>query len=215
MSEVREHRDGWRRRLRLPSPAMIIALVALLAAVSETGLANHGGRHGPPGLVNSIDVQNESLTGRDVKNRSLTPADFRGSVRGPRGAQGPQGNPGPPGANGQNGANGQQGPPGPPGTARAFARVNANGSVDGPNSKGVLSANVAHPSVGVYCFVALGFTPRNAVASVGEDGAGFLVLISLGAGPGCTGVAGTQITVRTFDLALAAQETDFMININD
>lgn len=120
MPQSAERRALWRRLV--PSPAMVIAMLALLAATTGTAIANHGKPHGPPGLVNSLDVQNNSLTGADVKNKSLTPADFRGSLRGRRGAsgargaqgppggQGPQGNPGAPGAKGDPGATGASGP---------------------------------------------------------------------------------------------------------
>ena len=106
-----------RRRFPLPSPAMIIAMIALLAATAGSAIANHGGPHGPPGLVNSLDVADGSLTGVDIRNRSLTPADFRGSVRGKRGAPGRPGEPGPPGTPGASGQQGPPGPPGPPGTS--------------------------------------------------------------------------------------------------
>jgi hypothetical protein len=214
MSGVPEQQKGWRRWVRLPSPAMVIALIALSVAAVETGFAGHGGRHGPPGLVNALDVQNESLTGWDIKNRSLTPADFRGSVRGPRGpqgAQGAQGPQGPPGANGQNGANGAPGAPGPPGTARAFAHVNADGSIDGPNSQNVSSA-AAKPATGLYCLANLGFTPRNPVASAGAQGPAITAAVAVGASFGCG--AGTQVSVLLLDATPAAQDNDFYINLN-
>ena len=49
------------------------------------------------------DVRNNSLTGTNVTNKSLTPKDFTGSVRGP----------GPPGPLGATGAKGDDGDPGP------------------------------------------------------------------------------------------------------
>ena len=112
MSRTEEGRS-LRRRL-FPSPALVVAMIALLAATAGSALANHGGRHGPPGIVIGYDVGDGTLTGVDIKDHSLTPKDFRGSVRGPRGrtgARGPQGPQGNPGANGANGA------PGPAGAA--------------------------------------------------------------------------------------------------
>jgi hypothetical protein len=114
-----------RRGLRLPSPAIVIAMLALLAATAGTAIANHGGPHGPAGIVNSLDVQNNSLTGRDIKDKSLTAREFKGGLpRGPRGLRGLPGRMGPPGvgtqgpkgdpgANGTNGTDGATGPPGP------------------------------------------------------------------------------------------------------
>ena len=57
-------------------------------------------------LITGRQIANSSITGKDVKHKSLSPSDFKGSVRGPRGAQGargPQGSQGSPGANGTNG----------------------------------------------------------------------------------------------------------------
>ena len=113
MSRTEEGRP-LRRRL-FPSPALVVAMIALLAATAGTALANHGGKHGPAGIVNSLDVGDGTLTGIDIKDHSLTPKDFRGSVRGPRGrtgARGPQGSQGPQGNPGANGQNGGAGPPG-------------------------------------------------------------------------------------------------------
>ena len=64
-----------RRRLRRPSPSLVIAMLALLVATAGPAVANHGGRHGPAGLVNALDVADGSLTGKDIKNKSLTKAD--------------------------------------------------------------------------------------------------------------------------------------------
>lgn len=68
-----------------------VPLFGLLAVLLMAGTA------GAAALIDSGDVVNGSLTGKDVKNRSLTKFDFRGSVRGPRGFTGPQGIQGPPG----------------------------------------------------------------------------------------------------------------------
>jgi hypothetical protein len=142
----------WLPRVRLPSPAMVVAMTALLVATAGSAVANHGKRHGPPGLVNSVDVQNNSLTGADVKNKSLTPADFRGSVRGARGARGaagPPGSQGSPGAQGPpgiQGAQGIQGPGGPPG----FSALSYFQSVDLPNPNGFLSGATLNCPSGLY-----------------------------------------------------------------
>jgi hypothetical protein len=111
---------GVRGRLRLPSPALVVACLALL--VASAGMATAAGqiRHFPS--WNGVDIIDNSLTGRDIKNKSLTKKDFRGSVRGPRGpqgrpgangAQGPPGIQGSPGIQGTQGAQGIQGPAGP------------------------------------------------------------------------------------------------------
>jgi hypothetical protein len=109
-------KDPSRRRLRLPSPAIVVAMLALLAATAGTAVANHGGPHGPAGIVNSLDVQDNSLSGRDIKDHSLTAKEFKGGL--PRGRRGPRGLPGrmgPPGV-GTQGPKGDPGQKGDPGT---------------------------------------------------------------------------------------------------
>ena len=73
-------------------------------------------------IIESSDVRNNSLTGWDVKDRSLTPRDFRGSVRGPQGLVGPAG---PTGATGATGAAGEP-------AAVAYARIVKSGPDDDP-----------------------------------------------------------------------------------
>ena len=112
--------------MRRPSPAFVLALIALIVALSGTGYAAT--------KITSKDVKNNSLTGADIKNNSLRGADIRnGSVgandlkRGVRrrlgiggangapglqGATGPQGPAGPQGSPGANGLPGAQGAPG-------------------------------------------------------------------------------------------------------
>jgi hypothetical protein len=114
---------GLRGRLRLPSPALVVAMLALIVASAGMATAATQIRHFPSWngvdiIDNSLtgrDIKNSSLTGKDVKNKSLTPKDFRGSVRGPRGPQGSPGANGTNGAQGPKGDKGDQGIQGPPG----------------------------------------------------------------------------------------------------
>ena len=62
-----------RFRLRLPSPAMFVALVALTAALGGTAYAAV--------VVTGQNVRNGSLTGADVRSNSLSGSDVR-DVRG-------------------------------------------------------------------------------------------------------------------------------------
>jgi hypothetical protein len=80
---------------------VMVAVVALLLAAATAGAQS---------LLDGGDIRNNSLTGKDVKDRSLTLRDFSRSAaralrgpRGPRGLPGAQGIPGAPGANGLNG----------------------------------------------------------------------------------------------------------------
>jgi len=91
---------------RRPSPAMAVAFVALLAALSGTAIALPGkntvdsgdikngtirGKDIHKSAVTGKKVKNGSLTGADVKDASLSPSDFSGSVQGPKGDKGDAG----------------------------------------------------------------------------------------------------------------------------
>jgi hypothetical protein len=106
-----------------PSPATIIASLALLVALAGTGYA---AITLPANSVGARQLQNNAVTTSKVKNHSLLGIDFAtGQVpRGPRGFTGP---PGPPGAAG---ARGPTGPAGPSGTAASrWALVRPDGVV--------------------------------------------------------------------------------------
>lgn len=103
------------------SPAMVVAMLALLVALGGTATAAGV-------LITGKQVKDGSLTGLDVKDKSLRAKDFEGSVRGGLGPQGPAGPPGPRGETGPQGTVGPGGPsggpgptgaPGPPGSAGA------------------------------------------------------------------------------------------------
>jgi hypothetical protein len=85
-------------------------MVALFVALGGTAIANHGGPHGPKGVVNAKDIQANSITGLEIKDHSLTAKEFKGGLpRGPRGPRGLPGRIGPPGQNGSPGAKGDKG----------------------------------------------------------------------------------------------------------
>ena len=94
-------------RVARQSPAMIVAMLALFVALTGTAVATTSA------LIGSAQIRNNSITGLDVKNRSLRPIDFRGSVRGPRGLRGLPGATGATGATGAKGDKGDTGAPGP------------------------------------------------------------------------------------------------------
>ena len=107
-----------RRRLRLPSPSMIVAMVALVVAMGGTSYAALS--------ISGKDVRNNSLTSADVKNRSLKSVDFRRGQL-PRGRRG---------------AAGAQGPAGPAGPSR-FVLVNERGEIEAQS--GGFSVTAAYP----------------------------------------------------------------------
>lgn len=91
---------------------LVVVLILVLGAGSATAAR----------LISSSDIKNNTIQGKDVRDKSLTKKDFKGSVRGavgpigplgPQGIRGLQGLQGPTGAQGPGGPQGAQGPPGP------------------------------------------------------------------------------------------------------
>lgn len=117
---------------RRPSPAMVVACIALLVALTGTSVAavqalapnSVGTVQLRNGAVTNAKLGGNSVTGNKVLNRSLTAADFvAGSL--PRGAAGPAGPAGPAGAAGP------AGPAGPAGVIGAITVRQASAVVPG------------------------------------------------------------------------------------
>lgn len=101
---------------RVPSPALVVALLALGGGLTQTAWAQT--------LLTGADIQNASLTGQDVKDGSIGPSDLSRAGRaalagkvGPSGPAGPKGEAGAAGPQGERGAVGAQGPVGATGAA--------------------------------------------------------------------------------------------------
>jgi hypothetical protein len=201
---------GRSRRRRLPSPTLVVAMLALLVATAGPAIANHGGRHGPPGLVNALDVADGSLTGKDIKNKSLTPADFKGSVRGKTGARGATGAQGPQGPQGVQGPQGPQGSQGPPGAPNPNA-VNSDllDNIDSTGfarvAQGVRGYFVVNDTVIQNAFSASGGSFAIATNAAGNDTinlpfnlGGGIVLATMGAGHNVGGTVSGCFTQVSF-----------------
>lgn len=156
-----------------PSPAMVVACLALLVALSGTSVAavtaipnNSVGRaqlrndavRSPKiknGTIISADIALGAITASDVRDGSLLAADFkRGQLpagppgaTGARGPAGPQGSSGPQGPAGAAGPDGSQGPTGPQGPSGIVKGTTATGG--GPNPSGVTQFFGAPASVTV------------------------------------------------------------------
>ena len=91
-----------RKHFHRPSPAMLVAMAALLIALGGTSYA---AIKLPANSVGAKQLKKNAVNTAKVKNGSLLSADFKSGQlpAGPRGPQGPQG---------------AQGPQGPPGQAR-------------------------------------------------------------------------------------------------
>jgi len=84
-------------RLRPPSPAMVVACLAL--AISLSGAAYAVSTALPRNSVGTIQLKNSAVNSAKVRNATLRAADFApGQI--PRGAQGPAGPQGPAGVSG-------------------------------------------------------------------------------------------------------------------
>jgi hypothetical protein len=95
-------------RLTKPSPAMVVALVALFVALSGTSYA---ALTLPANSVGSKQIRKNAVTGSKVKPGSLLASDFKRSAR--LRLRGPSGAVGAAGPRGLTGPAGVQGPPGP------------------------------------------------------------------------------------------------------
>jgi hypothetical protein len=99
------------RSLRRPSPALIIAVVALFVALGGTGYA---AIKLPKASVGAKQLKKNAVTSAKVKNSSLLLGDFRASER--RKLRGPAGTPG------AQGLQGIQGPKGATGVEKVVVR---------------------------------------------------------------------------------------------
>lgn len=182
--------------LRRPSPALVVALLALFVALGGTASAAFiiTGRNVKNGSLTGKDVKNGSLGSSDIKNHSLTGKDIKGRVRGPRG------------------------PAGAPGSAKAFADVLGSGQVNGFASKNIL--RVSRPAAGVYCFY-LSFQPVNVTATLDSVATGSADVVKATLkhddtrGDACSGVESASVHVLNVNgKHPGATNAEFYVNFN-
>lgn len=104
---------------RRPSPAMVVACIALLVALSGTGIAavvavapnSVGTVHLQASAVTGPKIATDAVTSAKIRNGSLLRSDFKAGQlpRGPQGPAGPAGATGPAGPAGATGATGAAG----------------------------------------------------------------------------------------------------------
>lgn len=128
-------------RLRRPSPAMVVAVLALIVALSGTATAASG-------LITGRQIAPSTITGKNVKNRSLTAADLAaGTLKsgrtGKTGPAGPAGAVGPIGPAGAAGAQGAAGAKGDPGTSGSTGPAGAPGATGPRGATGPAGASPA------------------------------------------------------------------------
>jgi hypothetical protein len=188
-------------KLSMPSPAMVIACVALFVAMGGTGYA----------ATQLAEGEGNAVASKKSKGK-----------RGKRGPRGPQGPTGPTGPQGTPGPQGAKGATGPAGTALAYALIEAGGAVDPAGSKGIASADVSLDNPGTYCFNKIPAGTKSIVATangeflnnVNSDRFVSVSFIPTNPAPNWTGCASGSDPVRvtTFDLSAAAiTSSAFMI----
>ncbi|HEX8648246.1 MAG TPA: hypothetical protein VF715_15235 [Thermoleophilaceae bacterium] len=135
-TDLKEHTMFSSIRTRLTF-SNAIACIALFAALGGTSYA--------AAKITGANVKDNSLTTKDIRNKSLLAKDFKAGQlpAGPQGQQGPQG---PTGQQGPQGATGQQGPkgdkgdkgdtgaPGLSGYTRSFAEVDTPAGDENSNT---------------------------------------------------------------------------------
>jgi uncharacterized protein YjbI with pentapeptide repeats len=178
----------WKRsKRRLPSPSLLLAIVAVVFATTGTAFAAKT-------LITGKDVKDSSLTGADIKNGSLASADLSAgtlaSLKGAQGAKGDTGVQGPAGAKGETGGQGPAGPkgdtgdPGAPGAVGAAGPQGPKGDTGDPGAPGAVGA------VG----------PQGPKGDTGDPGAPGAVGAVGPQGPkGTDGVTGYEVVGRNTD----------------
>jgi hypothetical protein len=177
-----------RGRRFLPSPALVIACIALLVALGGTGYAAF---KLPANSVSSVHVRDHSLLGKDFARNVMR--------QGRPGAQGPQGPAGPAGPAGA------QGPAGPSGAAGLkWAEFAKDGTIIAQNSDIKL---VSKPLAGQYLINVGGPTRNRAIivsSTVANDNTNRGVIVASPCGGPREGVTcptnndGNHVVVSTY-----------------
>ena len=143
-----------RRIMANVSPAMVVAFIAIVLAMTGSDLAARAlitGADIKDGSISRVDLSSRTVrslkgkrgpagpAGRDGATGPQGPKGSTGSA-GPSGAVGPAGPRGDTGARGAQGDPGEQGDPGPPGNDGAPGQLLIQGGSDGPKNAGTALA---------------------------------------------------------------------------
>jgi len=177
-----------------PSPAMVVALIALFVALGGT---TYAATSLPRQSVGTAQLKNGAVTGTKINKRTLRALKAK---PGPPGIQGQQGPQGPQGVQGPKGDTGLQG------TIRAYAEVERSGVLDTSHNV----AGVVVLGAGVFCVEVNQAVPVGASGAVvapwaqqaDNDGQG-ITLANFGGYCGINGVS-----VRTFLVTQGATDLD-------
>jgi hypothetical protein len=114
---------------------MTVTLKAAVVALVVAMLAGGGVATGARSLITGADIKDGSISGQDIKPKSLSPRLFADSVSSSRSLRGPRGEQGTPGLQGPAGPSGPQGLPGPPGPAGEGQTVGTQYNLIQPNAQ--------------------------------------------------------------------------------
>lgn len=118
---------------RLPSPATVLASIAVFAVLAGSATA-------ATSLISGKDIKKGSITGKQVKNKSLSIKELsKGAVKKLRGATGPRG---------ERGEKGETGARGPAGIVAPLFGENPNENIGSDESRDVVTVPVA--TTGTY-----------------------------------------------------------------
>jgi hypothetical protein len=134
-----------RRRIHLPSPAIVVACLAL--AVSLSGVS-YAAAVLPRASVGTVQLKANAVTSQKVRDGSVRAVDFvPGQL--PAGPSGPQGEKGDPGAKGERGERGERGPKGEPGPRGATGAQGPVGPAGPAGPRGAGGWQFRTASVGI------------------------------------------------------------------
>lgn len=187
-------------RLRRPSPAVVVAFVAVALAIGGFAFAAIPDRNG---VIHACYKKKKGAL-RVVSSSRKCSRRERALAWNRRGRPGLRGRTG---ARGRTGRTGRAGATGPAGGALAYAQVNGSATTGGDTvnaakSKGVSDSQVTHPALGVYCFN-LTFAPANVVATADwvSTGTNVVAAVSLTDSGSCPGNESASVTLRNVETA--------------
>jgi hypothetical protein len=152
--------------MRRPSPALVIAVIALFAALGGTAYA---GFAVPKNSVGSPQLKKNAVTTKKIKNGAVTAAKINSA--GLTVPNAVHANSADTATSAASAANATHAATADTATSagngvHAYAHLLANGTVDSTLSSGITTAMVSHsPGTGIYCISGLGFTPKGVVVT--------------------------------------------------
>jgi hypothetical protein len=197
--------------IRRPSPALVVACLALLISLGGTGYA---ALKLPRNSVGTAQLKKNAVTSVKVRNHSLRRVDFKAGQlpAGRRGPQGPQGPPGPPGPKCDTGTvdtsnfytkSDSDSRYVAKSDARPFAwgQVRADGSLRPVSSR---VASVVHPSTGLYCVLLSGSPAQSelegsAVTLAGTTPQALFPHVTNGQGGDCSTQPQPHLSIRFYN----------------